>query len=88
MIIYNKQEIKDQLTIENIFELVQDFGGDPEYTSFGIVCHTICHNPPGVGSKKLYYYKNSGLFRCYTQCGDYFDPFELVIKVMAIQHNE
>lgn len=88
MIVYNKQEVKDQLTIENIYELVQDFGGDPEYTSFGVICHTICHNPPGMGSKKLYYYSNSGLFRCYTQCGDYFDPFELVIKVMAIQYEE
>jgi len=88
MIIYDKQEVKNQLTLENIFELLQDFGGDPEYTSFGVICHTICHNPPGTGSKKLYYYINSGLFKCYTQCGDYFDPFELVIKVMAIQHNE
>lgn len=88
MIVYNKQEIREQLTIENIFEVIQDFGGDPEYTSFGILCHTICHNPPGTGSKKLYYYTNSGLFRCYTQCGDYFDLFELVIKVMYIQHNE
>lgn len=88
MIVYNKQEIKEQLTLENIFELLQDFGGDPEYTQFGVIAHTICHNPPGTGSKKLYYYSNSGLFRCYTQCGDYFDPFELVIKVMDIQYDE
>ena len=85
--IYDKKEIREQLTIENIFELLQDFGGEPEYTSFGLISATICHNNPGEGSHKLYYYKNTGLFRCYTSCGDAFDPFELVIKVKKIQEN-
>jgi hypothetical protein len=33
----------------------------------------------------LYYYENTGLFKCYTGCDEYFDPFELVIKVAKIQ---
>jgi hypothetical protein len=50
---------------------------------------TICHNAPGEGSKKLYYYSNSTLFHCYTGCSDpSFDIFELVIKVFEIQHNK
>ncbi len=68
MLVYDKGTIKDALTIENVFELLQEFGGDPEFADFGILCHTICHNPPGEGSKKLYYYSNSGLFKCYTGC--------------------
>ena len=85
MIVIDKVEIKDSLSSENIFELLVDFGGDPEYSSFGILCSTICHNPPGEGSRKLYFYDNSHLFRCYTGCDSYFDIFELVIKVAKIQ---
>ena len=85
MIDYNKTEIKEALTIENIFELLVDWGAEPLYTDFGILCSTICHNPPGVGSKKLYYYTNSGLFKCYTGCDAYFDILELLIKVANIQ---
>ena len=88
MISYNKGEIRDQLETEHIFELLHEWGGDPEYTGFGILSSTICHNEPGVGSRKLYYYNNSGLFRCYTGCDCYFDIFELVIKVQKIQHNK
>ena len=76
MINYDKSEIREQLNIENIFELLQEWGGDPEYTSFGIISATICHNEPGEGSHKLYYYLNSGLFQCYTGCQGYFDVFE------------
>jgi hypothetical protein len=85
VIVFDKNEIKEALTVENIFELLVDFGGDPEYSSFGILCSTICHNPPGEGSRKLYFYDNSHLFRCYTGCDSYFDTFELVIKVAKIQ---
>jgi hypothetical protein len=87
MISFDKKEIKESLNLDNIFELLQDWGGDPEYTSFGIISATICHNRPGEGSKKLYFYENSSLFRCYTGCDDTFDIFELAIKVMDIQNN-
>lgn len=40
MVDYNKTEIREQLTLENIFDLLQDWGGDPEYTAFGILCST------------------------------------------------
>lgn len=86
MLVFNKGEIRNALTAENIFDLLQEWGADPEYTNFGILSHTICHNHPGEGSKKLYYYDNSGLFKCYTGCDAYFDIFELTIKIMDIQH--
>ena len=90
MINFDKQEIKKQITLDQVFELLQDWGGDPEYTGFGILSATICHNPPGEGSRKLYYYDNEegGLFRCYTGCNDTFDIFELAIKVADIQDNK
>ena len=67
-----------------VFELLEEFGGEPSYESWGILSNTICHNKPGEGSRKLYYYYNSGLFQCFTNCGSY-DVFELVIKVSRIQ---
>lgn len=89
MINFDKKEIKEALNLENIFELLQDWGGDPEYTQFGILSATICHNPPGEGSRKLYFYENSGLFQCYTGCEEpSFDIFQLVIKVFKIQENK
>ena len=85
MIVFDKAEIRDALSIENIFELLSEWGGDPEIVDFGLISATICHNHPGEGSRKLYYYENSDLFKCYTGCDSTFDVFELVMKVMAIQ---
>ena len=64
MIVFDKLEIRQALTLDNIFDLLIEWGGDPEYTDFGIVSTTICHNHPGEGSRKLYYYDNTGLFIC------------------------
>ena len=88
MLVFDKSEIRSNLSLDNIFDLLQEWGGDPEYTEFGILSATICHNVPGEGSKKLYYYENSGLFKCYTGCDASFDIFELTIKVFDIQHNQ
>ena len=87
MITYNKSEVREKLQLENIFELLQEWGGDPEYTDFGILSTTICHNQPGEGGRKLYYYINTDLFRCYTDCSSTFDVFELLIKVARVQWN-
>ena len=85
MITFDKLKIRESLTTENIFDLLYEFGGEPNAAAFGLVSATICHNPPGEGSKKLYYYENTGLFKCFTGCDEYFDPFQLVIKVAKIQ---
>ena len=78
MLAFNKDTIRDMITLSDIFDLLQECGGDPIYTSFGIISATICHNKPGDGSRKLYFYENSGLFRCYTGCEEpNFDIFEL-----------
>lgn len=89
MVNYDKTEIKEQITEENIYSLLCEWGGEPEYTNFGILSATICHNEPGIGSRKLYWYSNSNLFRCYTGCEEpTFDIFELTIKVFFIQKHQ
>ena len=88
MVVFDKAEIKEYLSLENLYDLLVEWGGEPEYTSFGLISSTICHNMPGQGSRKLYYYENSGLFHCYTGCEEpSFDIFQLTMKVANIQFN-
>lgn len=84
---YDKKAIREELSVDDYFQLVTEWGGNPEFTPFGFISDTICHNPPGEGSRKLYFYENSDLFKCYTDCDCAFDIFELTIKVAQIQSN-
>ena len=88
-----KDELKEQLTIDQVFDLVAELGGEPNMEADAaatgyFISRTICHNPPGQGSHKLYYYSNSHLFKCYTECDDTFDIFELIKKVNKIAGKE
>jgi hypothetical protein len=78
----NKQdleEIKGQLTIEQIENLLSELDGDPQIQGNIIKSRTICHCG---NSHKLYYYDNTKLFKCYTDCPeDSFDIFQLILKV-------
>lgn len=89
MLTFNKQDIRDSLSIDDIFQLLDEWGGEPEYCPTGLTARTICHNPPASdASRKLYFYENTGLFRCYTGCDEpIFDIFQLCIKVMSIQQH-
>lgn len=88
----DKDELKKSLTIEQIYELVVDLGGEPQpIKGNSFVSRTICHNPAGQGSYKLYYYDNGieGIFHCYTECAEgSFDIFELVRKQKTISTGE
>ena len=89
---YNKDEIKQQLTFQQVFDYVAELGGNPRLDAAGgevFVSHTICHNPACTGSHKLYYYNNTHLFRCYTQCdGDAFDIFDLTRRAAKMRGEE
>ena len=76
---YDKDELKLNLSIEQV--LVAELGGEPRMESGFFISKTICHNHAGEGSYKLYYYDNTKLFRCYTDCGTSFDIYELVRKI-------
>lgn len=77
---YNKDEIKQNLTLEQIEEVLIDFDGEPERRGDILVSKTICHCGQ---SHKLYYYPNTSLFKCYTDCAETFDVFELTRKVLS-----
>lgn len=83
---YDKNKLKEELEVEQIYDLFEAWGGEPEYINGGIVAQTICHNLPGEGSRKLYYYENTQLCHCYTGCtNSTFDIFDLCIKVKKNQ---
>ena len=77
---YNKDEIKQNLTTEQVEEVLAEFGGEPRMYKDIIVSKTICHCGQ---SHKLYYYPNTNLFKCYTDCAETFDIFELTRKVLS-----
>ena len=83
---YDKDEIKNQIAIDDILRLVAELGGEPIMGNNGtfFTSRTICHNILGEGSRKLYYYDNTKLFQCFTDCGASFDIYELVQKVKNI----
>lgn len=81
---FDKDIVKEHLSIEDIYSLVDTMGGEPEIMGDYIVCKTICHDGD---SHKLYYYENTQLFKCYTHCQDSFDIFELVSKIKDIDLN-
>lgn len=82
---YNIDEIKSNLTIEQIKDIVAELGGEPQIQNNTVLCKTICHCGD---SHKLYYYDNTHLFRCYTGCEEpTFDIFELVRKVRSRELN-
>lgn len=83
------EEIKNNLTIEQVFDFLVEAGGEPQQYGDYIISHTICHNPPGQGSFKLYYYDNTKLFRCYTGCEEpTFDIFQLALKIKRLAGNK
>lgn len=69
MIDYNA--IVQNLTEERVIEILTKLGAD-HYKNVGnaLVFPTICHNEQGAdASDKLYYYKDTHRFYCYTECG-------------------
>ena len=78
---YDKNLIKNSLTLDQLYSFLDDLGAAPQLQGNIIINKTICHNG---NSHKLYYYDNTKLFRCYTDCGgEAFDIYELTRKVKS-----
>ena len=64
------QSIVENLEVEKVKNLLIELGADVIEKEDYLMCSTICHNEdPSQASKKLYYYKNTHMFYCYTECG-------------------
>ena len=64
------KRIIDRLTNESIIELMKKLGADRYIEKEDcIIFPTICHNEDAANaSMKLYFYKDTKLFMCYTEC--------------------
>lgn len=81
---YSKKDIKDNITIDDVYILLESFGAEPRDCGDHLEAITICHN--GDSRNKLFYYENTELFHCFTHC-DSFDIIELVQKVKGLDMN-
>lgn len=79
---YDKNIIKDRLTIDDVYDLLEELGAESVMRGDNITCRTICHN--GDSKDKLIFYSSTNLFHCYTSTCGTFDIFELVSKVRDI----
>lgn len=83
---YDKYQVKEVLEPEDVFEILDALGAEPQMNDSSIICKTICH---GGDSHKLYYYCEQKLFHCYTHCEPAtFDIFELIQKTQQLDLNE
>ncbi len=76
------KELVESISDSQIIDLVVSLGST-EYreTQDAIIFKTICHNcDEEDASFKLYYYRKSKMFHCYTECSCSFDIVELFRK--------
>lgn len=87
----NYQEIINGLTNEAIINLMTQLGSDEYKETDGYICFkTICHNVDvDNASMKLYFYKDTKLFVCYTECGNMsiFKFLEHYYKTRQIEYD-
>ena len=78
-----KDQIKEEISLREVFALLKTFGGEPDLKEEEgkIISRTICHNPPFTGKYKLYYRQATKSFTCFTDCGETFDIYTLIMKV-------
>lgn len=62
------KELKEKLSIQQIMILMEDIGADAieSRNQNEVLYRTVCH---GGDSHKLYFYKDTKNFHCYTDCG-------------------
>ena len=64
------KEIIENLEDEKVKRLLEELSADVIEKDDYFMISTICHNENiEEASHKLYYYKNSHMFYCYTECG-------------------
>ena len=77
------KEYRDQIQVEDVKNILKDYGVDPVSENASMIIYpTVCHNSDhNHASHKLYYYKKDNIFKCYTECDEVFDIFQLIIKM-------
>jgi len=87
--ISNAQYIKEIITDNDIKNIMAEYEAYPSCETKEIIMFpTICHNLHAHdASHKLYYYKNSKMFYCFTQCSKSYDIISLLITIEHLRGN-
>lgn len=86
---FNIQRLKEKITEEDIKNILEEYNTFPvNETDNVIIFPTVCHNlNPQEASPKLYYYKDSKMFYCFTECNKSYDIIELVLTIEKLHGN-
>ncbi|GAA0071712.1 hypothetical protein UT300003_32370 [Clostridium sardiniense] len=83
------RELRERLTVGDIFNVMEKLGADhlPDAGGNEVMFRTICHCGD---SHKLYFFKDTKMFHCYTNCGqmDIINIAENVLGVSFIEAKE
>lgn len=84
----NIKNIINSLTPSDIIKLLKKLGVDNYIENDKeIIFPTICHNVNiDSASMKLYYYKQTKTFHCYTECSSTFNIFDLFVKYYEVRN--
>ena len=84
------RQIKERITNEDIKNILEEYNAYPVSENENVIIFpTVCHNiNPNEASAKLYYYKDSKMFYCFTECSKSFDIFELIITIEKLRGNK
>ena len=64
------QQITESLRDEDVFRLLSELGAEPIDKGDFFLCKSVCHHDdPSEANYKLYYYKNTHIFNCYSEDG-------------------
>jgi len=87
--IFNIQTIKNRINHEDIKKIMEEYGAYPNSENDEVIIFpTICHNlNPNEASPKLYYYKNTKMFYCFTECSKSYDIIDLIITIEKLHGN-
>lgn len=85
--ISNIQILKEKITEEDIKKILLEYNINLCFENDQVIVFpTACHNiNPEDGSPKLYYYKNSKMFYCFTECNKSYDIISLLIQINKIR---
>ena len=79
-----KEDIRQKLNINDIIEILTALGSNyPKRHKDVLLFQTVCHHyPKDDMSYKLYYYIDSGIFKCFTGKQDAYDIYGLVLDTL------
>lgn len=84
------QEVLEKLSDEDIIKFMVHLGVEfYQERDTHIIFPTICHNEfQDEASMKLYYYKDKKFFKCYTECDNIGNIFDLVKLKLDVEFKE